>query len=245
MNNKVIQIIQTFVITLFVAFVATNNENLIYNILKKLGYENDVVKKTVLSAVIALLIGLVSILISFFWSSITSIIKKMDVALVTKINGKKKDSIKFTPIKHEYDSQDVEIEITLQPKGWLSSILIKKMGVTLDVYFNPELLDVSYSDRWDCEANQVFKISDRKISVDLLGKIDIKGRTFMEKSHKLNERFIVKPIRVKNAETYLDYVIVSNKLGGFGKTLPGYLLSVKYESLKVNCEGDINWQAQR
>lgn len=138
------------------------------------------------------------------------------------------------------NSQDVEIEITLQPKGRLSNLLIKKLGVTLDVYFNPELIDVSYSDRWDCEANQVFNIYERKISVDLLGKIDIKGRTFSGKSHKLKERFKVKPIRVKSAETYLDYVIVSTKFGKLGKTLSGYLLSVKYEPLKVNCEGDVD-----
>ncbi|MCM3763065.1 hypothetical protein M3212_20270 [Alkalihalobacillus oceani] len=240
MKNAVIQLIKTFVITLIVAFAATNNQNQIYNILDKLGYENDVLKKTVLSAVIAVLIGLASILISFLCSTIKSIIKKMDVTLITKINGRKKEVIKFTPTNHEYDSQDVEIEIILEPKGRLSSLLIKNIGVTLDVYFNPELLDVSYSDRWDCEANQIFKISERKISIDLLGKIDIKGRTFRGKSHKLNERFKVKPIRVKNAETYLDYVIVSNKFGRFGKTLSGYLLSVKYEPLKVNCEGDVD-----
>lgn len=243
--KNAIQLIKTFVITLIVAFTATNKQNLIYNILDKLGYENDVLKKTVLSAVIALLIGLVSILISFLWSAITSIIKKMDVTLNTKINGRKKDAIKYIPTNREYDSQDVEIEITLQPKGRLSSLLIKKIGVTLDVYFNPELLDVSYSDRWECESNQVFKISERKVSVDLLGKIDIKGRTFRGKSHKLNERFKVKPIRVKNAETYLDYVIVANKFGRFGKTLSGYLLSVNYEPLKVNCEGDVDCQAQK
>lgn len=240
MKNKVIQLIKTFLITLIVAFVATNNQNQIYNILDKLGYENDILKKTALSAVITLLIGLVSILISFLWSTITTIIKKMDATLITKINGRKKDVIKFTPTDHEYDSQDVEIEITLQPMGRLSSLLIKNIGVTLDVYFNPELLDVSYLDRWDCEANQVFKISERKISIDLLGIIDIKGRTFRGKSHKLNERFKVKPIRVKNAETYLDYVIVSNKFGKLGKILSGYLLSVKYEPLKVNCEGDVD-----
>ncbi|MFD3447137.1 hypothetical protein ACFDTO_21300 [Microbacteriaceae bacterium 4G12] len=240
MKNTVIQLLKTFVITLIVAFAATNNQNLIYNIIDKLGYENDVMKKTVLSAVITLLIGLISILISFLWSAITSTIKKMDVTLITKINGRKKDTFKFTPTNHEYDSQDVEIEITFQPMGWLSSLLIKNIGVTLDIYFNPELLDVSYSDRWDCEANQVFKISERKISIDLLGKIDIKGRTFRGKSHKLNERFKVKPIRVKNAETYLDYVIVSNKFGRFGNTLSGHLLTVKYEPLKVNCEGDVD-----
>lgn len=240
MKNTVIQLLKTFVITLIVAFTATSNQNLIYNILDKLGYENDVLKKTVLSAVITLSIGLFSILISFLWSAITSIIKKMDVTLITKINGRKKDTIKFTPSNYEYDFQDVEIEITLQPKGRLSNLLIKKLGVTLDVYFNPELIDVSYSDRWDCEENQIFKIYERKISVDLLGKIDIKGRTFSGKSHKLNERFIVKPIRVKNAETYLDYVIVSNKFGEFGKTLSGYLISIKYEPLKVTCEGDVD-----
>lgn len=239
MKNKLNQLITTFVITFIAAFVSTNNQNLIYNILNTLGYENDVLQKTILSAVITLIIGLFSILGSFLWTAITSIIKKMDITLNTKINGKKKDAIKFTPSSYEYDSQEIEIEIILQPKGKLSSLLIKSFGVSLDVYFNPELIDVSYLDRWDYEENQIFKIYERKISIDLLGKMDIKGRTFSGKSHKLNECFIVKPIRVKNAETYLDYVIVSNKFGKFGKFLSGYLLSVKYEPLKVNCEGDV------
>lgn len=239
MKNKAGQLLKTFVITLIVAFVATNNQNQIYNMIDKLGYENDVLKKTVLSAVITLLIGLFSILVSFFWSVITSLIKKMDVTLNTKVNGKKKGIIKFIPSNCEYDSQDVEIEITLEPKGWLSSLLIKKLGVTLDIYFNPELIDVSYSDKWDNEANQTFQICERKISIDLLGKIDITGREFGKKPHKLSERFKVKPIRVKNAETYLDYVIVSTKFGKLGKTLSGYLILINYETLRVNCEGDV------
>lgn len=98
-----VQLLKTFVITLIVAFTATSNQNLIYNILDKLGYENDVLKKTVLSAVITLLIGLLSILISYLWSVITSIIKKMDVTLITIINGRKKETIKFTPSNYEYE----------------------------------------------------------------------------------------------------------------------------------------------
>ncbi|GIN96917.1 hypothetical protein J6TS1_27870 [Siminovitchia terrae] len=245
MKKKVIQLLLTFVITLFVAFVATNNQNFIYNILDKLGYENDVLKKTVLSAVITLIVGLTSSVVSFLWSKITSIIKKMNVIFITKSNGKKKDAIKFTPVNHEYEHQDVEIEIILQPRGWISSLLIKNIGVTLDVYFNPELLDVSYFDKWDSELNQVFKISERKISVDLLGKIEISGKVFGRESHKLSERFRVKPIRVKNANTYLDYVIVSNKFGRIGKIISGYLLSIEFGQLKVNCKGEANWQAQK
>lgn len=240
MKDKITQAIKVFLITIVVAFIATDNQNIIYNLLDKLGYENDVLKKTILSAVITVSITLVLILSSYIWSLIKSSIEKMDVTLITKNKGRKKEAIKFTPTDYEYDPEDVEIVISFQPKGRLSSFLIKKIGVTLDVYFNPELLDVSYSEKWDCEGNPIFKISERTISIDLLGEIDIKGREFCGKSHTLNEEFKVKPIRVKKAETYLDYVISSNKMGKFGKMLSGYLLSINYETLKVNCEGEVN-----
>lgn len=141
------------------------------------------------------------------------------------------------PNNYEYDEKDVEVEIVLNPGGRIPNLLIKKLGFKLDIYFNPELLDVSFFDKWDSDEAGAFKLSERNISINLLGEIEIKGKTFQERSHKLNEQFKVKPIRVKNAETALDYAITSDKFGKITRIISGNLLSIECEPLKVTCKG--------
>lgn len=105
-------------------FVATDQQNFVYSILKTLGYENEIAKKTALSAVITFIIAIVLILTSYVWSKIKANIKRMNVSLVTKLDGTK-SNYKFIPNDCEYDEKDVEIEIVLNPGGWLSNLLIK------------------------------------------------------------------------------------------------------------------------
>ena len=125
MKDKIIQSLKTFIITLIVAFVATDQQNFVYSILKTLGYENEIAKKTALSAVITFIIAIVLILTSYVWSKIKANIKRMNVSLVTKLDGTKRSNYKFIPNDCEYDEKDVEIEIVLNPGGWLSNLLIK------------------------------------------------------------------------------------------------------------------------
>ncbi|HDR3890152.1 TPA: hypothetical protein QCO65_004656 [Bacillus cereus] len=238
MKEKIIPVLKTFIITLSVAFIATDQQNFVYNILDTLGYGNDLLKKTVLSAVITLFIGIMSILISYLWAKIKTNMKKMNVLLITKLDGTKKSNCKFMPNNYEYDEKDVEVEIVLNPGGRIPNLLIKKLGFKLDIYFNPELLDVSFFDKWDSDEAGAFKLSERNISINLLGEIEIKGKTFQERSHKLNEQFKVKPIRVKNAETALDYAITSDKFGKITRIISGNLLSIECEPLKVTCKGE-------
>ena len=89
MKDKIIQSLKTFIITLIVAFVATDQQNFVYSILKTLGYENEIAKKTALSAVITFIIAIVLILTSYVWSKIKANIKRMNVSLVTKLDGTK------------------------------------------------------------------------------------------------------------------------------------------------------------
>lgn len=72
----------------------------------------------------------------------------------------------------------------------------------------------------------------------LLGEIEIKGKTFPERSHILNEQFKVKPIRVKNDVTALDYVITTEKFGYITRIISGTLLSIECDPLKVTCKGN-------
>ncbi|WP_096271659.1 hypothetical protein [Paucisalibacillus globulus] len=238
MKNKISQLLKTFVITLFVAFIATNQDNYVYNFFDKLGYENEILKKTVLSALIALFIGLLSILISYLWSKIKSNFKKMKITFNTKLNGSKRATIKFEPKDYEYSQEEIEIEISLEPGGWISNLLIKKLGISLDVYFNPELLDIYFLDKWDTDTDGIFRLSDRKISINLLEKMEIRGRNFKGTTHKLKEQFEIKPIRVKNAETTLDLFITSKRSHRIGRLIDKYFLTTEFDSLKVTCKGE-------
>ncbi|WP_251027201.1 hypothetical protein [Bacillus safensis] len=88
MKEKIFQALKTFIITLIVAFIVTDQENFVYNILNKLGYEKDeILKKTVLSGVITVCITIILIFISYFWSKLKGNLTKVDVSLVTKVNG--------------------------------------------------------------------------------------------------------------------------------------------------------------
>lgn len=239
MKAKLFQLLKTFVITVLVAFIATNKENYIYKVIDIMGYEEqDTLKKTVLSAVITICVGFLSIIISWLVSKIKSNFHKMNISFSTKINGSKRNSIKFTPNNYEYSPEDVEVEIDFDPGGWMTNLLIKKFDISLNVYFNPELLDVSFLDDWDTNENRIFKISERKIVINLLGKMELEGKIFKERSHKLNEQFRIKPIRVKKAETSLDLIMGSDKFNSFAKMISKFLLSVDFESLKVTCKGE-------
>ncbi|SDJ77801.1 hypothetical protein [Salimicrobium halophilum] len=238
MKKKLFQYLKTFVVTILVAFIATNQENYIYKILDIIGYESDLLKKTVLSAIIALFIGLLSLCITYLWSKIKLIFQKLDVSFNTKLNGTKRTTMKFSPNDYEYASQDVEFEVNFNPGGWVSNFLIKKLGISLNIYFNPELLDIYFIDKWEIDKHEVFNISERKITINLLGNMEIKGREFKGRYHKLNEQFRVKPIRVKNAETALDLVIVSDNFDKFTRLIAKHFITVDFEALKVTCKGE-------
>ncbi|MBR0622134.1 MULTISPECIES: hypothetical protein [Bacillus] len=237
MKEKIFETLKTFIITLIVAFIVTNPENFVFNILNKLGYEkNEILKKSILSAVITAIITIVLIFISKFWSNIKKNLTKVDVSIITKINGTKRTTCKFSSNNYEYADQDIEIEIVLNPGGKLSNFLLKRIGLKLNVYFNPEILDVSFYDKWDSDIGGPFRLSERKITIDLLGDIEIKGKNFLESSHKLNEKFKVKPIRVKNNRTALDFEITSEKLGYITRAISRFLLTIDCDPLKVTCK---------
>ncbi|GAA5417413.1 hypothetical protein Pryu01_02476 [Paraliobacillus ryukyuensis] len=238
MKNKVVQLFKTFAITLFVAFVATNKENFVYNFIEKLGYESDLLKKTVLSALIALFIGLMLEISSYLVGKIRTNFKRMDVTVNTKLNGNKRTTMKFSPTNYEYFSKNVEIEIILKPQGWIPTLLIKKLGISFDIYFNPELLDISFRDKWDNNLDGIYKLYERRISINLLEKVNIKGNSFKERPYKLTEQFNVKPIRVKNDETSLDLVIMSSKFVKIVRLISKCLIKVNFEPLIVSCKGE-------
>lgn len=245
MKEKIFQALKTFIITLIVAFIVTDQENIVYNILNKLGYEKDeILKKTVLSGVITVCITIILIFISYFWAKLKGNLTKVDVSLITKVNGTKKTTCKFSPNNYEYAEKDIEIEVVLKPGGRLSNLLLKKIGLKLNVYFNPEILDISFYNKWDSDIEGSFRLSERNINIDLLGEIEIKGNKFLESSPKLIEKFKVKPIRVKNDVTTLDFEISSEKFefGFITRIVSRFLLSIDCDPMKVTCKEESNCQ---
>ncbi|MGN7312679.1 hypothetical protein ACTHQ4_16435 [Alkalicoccobacillus gibsonii] len=231
MKNKLGQLLRTFTITLVVAFIATDQENVIYKIINSIGIENEIFKKTVLGAIITLIIGIISLVYSFLEEKLAGNFKKINVSVNAKINGTKKATIVFQPEAMEYSQEIIELEVNFNPGGRVTNWLVKKIGVSLDVYFNPEIIDISFLNDWDTTEKVTFMLTNRNISINLLEEVKIEGKTFVNNSHTLSEKFIVKPIRVKNGSTKLD-LVASNKL------ISNLFIGINFESFKVTCKGE-------
>jgi hypothetical protein len=234
---KIRQLFITFIITLGVAFVATDEENFVYKAIELMGFENEILKKTILSALITLFIGIFSVFITYIGGLFKTNFKKMNVSVNTKSGGNKRTMIKFNPIDYEYTEENIDIELILEPGGHGSNYLIKTLGISFKFYFNPELLDVYYLNKWETNNDGFFKITERDILINLLDKMKIEGKKFSNQPHVFSEKIVVKPIRVREARTSLDLVVISNKNNKAVRLIAKYLLTVNFDSLKVVCKG--------
>lgn len=238
MKVELYKALKIFMLTIAVAFLATNQENFIYSFIEKIGFQSEVLKKTTLSATITLVISIIAIILSRLSLKIKPAFQKIDVVLNTKLDGSKRTTMSFEPDNCEYSGQDVEIDISLKPGGKISNILMKKIGISLKVYFNPELLDVSFPEKWETNTYETFNISKREIIINLFEGIKIEGEKFGDKPYKLNEKITVKPIRIKNDETTLDFVIVSSRFHGVINFIVKHFININLDPLKVMCKGE-------
>lgn len=239
MKRNMKKSLKIFIITITVAFIATNQKNFIYKIIDNLGYDNEILKKTLLSAVITLLISVVSSALTFLCTRLKSFLSKIHISFITKVEGRTRTTMTFTPENDEYISKNVDIHLTLNPGGLITNFIIKKLGITIDIYFNPELLDIYFPDKWDTNKHETFNIFERKISVELLGEMEIGGERFRKTSHTLNEKITVKPIRIKDENTALDFVITTKRFNSVIDLLIKQLLVVEFQGLKVTCKGGL------
>lgn len=231
-SNLILQ----FAITITVTLIITNSNNFIFSFLDNLGLTNDVFQKSALSALVALVIGLVKLV----WIYIThSVIKKFEPFQITlsffQGENKLESPLTFTPDSGEYEEQELELKISFEPKGKLNIFIMKFIGIVVDVYFNPKIVDIYFKNGWESK-DPSFEITERCIKINLLGQLDIRGKNFLNRKHVLSESILIKPVRIHNSETYLDYGFSSCRHGAVSKLLTKKI-ELEYESLEIMCKG--------
>lgn len=228
-------LLKTFIVTIAIAFIVTNNQNYIYTWLNKFGLTNETFQKLFVSALVAIVFGIVRLLVFVIFELIVKNIKPLEIELTFKHNNMNVDEpLVFIPNGFEYSEKAVEVEIKFKPKGKLNIIIMKYLGIVINIYFNPKVIDIYYEDGWD-GSDSSFNIAERAISVEILKQVSIRGRNFFDREHKLIETFLMKPIRVKNTETYLDYDFSLCKHGFLSKLFTNKI-KLKYEILDVICK---------
>lgn len=235
LKKEFVMLIKTFLVTIVVALLITISQNWIFTTLDSWGLKNEIFQKTVLSALIALGIGLLRMLGIFLMTTVIESLEPLKIELcIIKDGNRTRDTITFIPRGAEYPEQEFEIEVKFQPRGRMQLLVMQYFGIVIDIYFNPRVVDVSF-DGWESQDSS-FEISGRTIRIDLLKQVSIKGREFFKREHKLNENFIIKPIRVRNVETYLDYEFSSRRYGILAKVFTKGI-TLDYDAVELVCQG--------
>ncbi|MGV3084822.1 hypothetical protein [Enterococcus dispar] len=119
---------KTFIITTVVAFMITNSENFIFSVLDNVGLTNDVFKKTVLSAVVTLGIGVVRLLLLLISTAVVKNLEVLKIKIVMTCDGKEiRNPIEFDPVTAEYEEQEINLKVSFEPRGKVKSIILCKI----------------------------------------------------------------------------------------------------------------------
>lgn len=205
MKKQVKSAFKTFAFTIVLAFTINGSINFLVRFLKFLGVTNETMQKILVSAIIALVFTLLKVGIIYCWEKFSLTMQPFDLKIsFSSVNSPAISEICFDPINGEYNEQEIEIEMILSPRGKKHVSFMKNLDVFVKIYFNPELLDIQYVDRWDSKEAS-FILENRTIDIYPLKQFDIEGNSFFSREHTLKEKFLIKPIRVHNGSTYLDY----------------------------------------
>lgn len=205
MKKQVKSAFKTFALTIVLAFTINGSINFLVSSLEFVGIKNETMQKIFVSAIIALVFALLKLGIIHYWEKFSLTMQPFDLKIsFSSGNSPITSEIYFDPINGEYNEQEIEIEIIFSPKGKKHVSFMKELDVFVKIYFNPELLDIQYVNRWDSKKAS-FILENRTIEIHPLKQLDIGGNSFFSREHTFKEKFLIKPIRVHNGSTYLDY----------------------------------------
>lgn len=220
-KNEIMPAIFNFIVSLSVAIIVTDNQNIIYDLLSYLGIKNDLLKKTILTLLITLLMTIGKIVIKHYMEKFLIKLQPMEFSLNLfekfKEEGNASRSNRINKLiefdlnsrTSEYSDKEIKIILSFQPKNRLYLHFLKYLGLTLEVYFQPDVLDVQLVG-WEDEESS-FSISSRRIGIEVFKQAIIKGKNFTNKPYKIQESITIKPIRVKEDETNLDFYFSTQK----------------------------------
>lgn len=237
MKNKVWLHLQNLLVTIITAFIATNSESRFYLILNYFDLKNESLRKVVLGAMITFLIGIFSTLISTLLRWFMLSLSKIEIEISIKQSNRKKTNLCFEPNnKNEYEEEIVNLEVRMNTKGKLSNFIAKWLDINVEIFFNPNIIDISLVKQWDQASLNGFVISERSVKIYILKNMRIQGATFNSTEHVMSEEIQMKPIRVKKQETILDYCPVFGNGNFFLNKIATHFLKIKSKQFKIKCE---------
>lgn len=236
--KKFIKIIVTFLSTFLIATIASDNQNKVYTFLENHGYADITIKKAVLSALIVATIEIIKLVLELLVKLILLVInnyfKRLFLEVSFKVKGRKKDIIKFKPKNYQYDEQLLDIEIIVTPAGRILMYVLKFLEIYLEIFFNPQILDVSLVDdkKWMDEKTPTRSFIDSQtVCIGVLNEFRLGGNS--EDPFRITEKIILIPKRVKGDTTNIN-LRINTKIGSkFGIALCEF----QSEKLLIECEG--------
>ncbi|OPD56199.1 hypothetical protein [Bacillus anthracis] len=235
--KSVIKLIVTFVITFFTAIISSNNSNIVYNLLNQHGYSDPTIQKVILSGIIAVAVGVLQLLLGLLYKTLLWSIKRYFERLIVdisfKINNRYKESIKFKPVGGEYKEEEVDIELEIVPAGKISMFILKLLGLQIEIFFNPQIIDVTLvNDQEWLNENASTRVNEKQtICISVLENYRLGGLSM--KSFIMTESIVILPKRVKRDTAHIDFKLTSVA----GSKITSALCDSKMKELNIECEG--------
>ncbi len=235
--EKIWKLILVFITTFSTVILASNKQNFVYTFLSNHGYTDTVTQKAILSALIALVVGIIQAFLwlfgkLFLWI-ISNYFKRLLIDICFKVDGRNKKSITFQPEVDNYVEKKVEVVLRITPAGKLSMFLLKIFDIQVNLFFNPEILDINLENdsEWMGETANAKLDDNQALNLFLLKDYVLGGSK--NKPFKRTETIFIIPKRVKSDTTYVDF-----KINAFlGSKISNIMCEVKLNDLDVTCEG--------
>lgn len=235
--KSVIKFTVTFVITLFTAIISSNNTNIVYDFLNRHGYSDPTTQKVILSGIIAVIVGIIQSLLGLLYKTLLWSIKKyferLTVNINFKIKNRNKELIKFRPVGGEYQEEQVDIELEIVPAGKFSMFILKLLGLQIEIFFNPQIIDVTLvNDKEWLNENASTRVNEKQaICISVLENYRLGGLSM--KSFIMTESIVILPKRVKRDTAHIDFKFTSV----VGSKISSALCDSNMKELNIECEG--------
>lgn len=213
------KLLVTFVILFIVVFISSNPNNEIYKFLDKFSFSDDQ-KKNVLVGIVTLIIGLIELLIIlvnklFIWA-VQKLLKKLKVDISfsgvgksTKIVDKKLFFYqKSNGLFHE---NKLKVLLCIYPAGDWTMWILKKLKVRIEIFFNPQLFDVTLDNdqEWISETDQLSSSisinEEQAICINILD--DYRLDSHDRDSFEIEEIIYVTPKGNLKKTSKVDYIL--------------------------------------
>src|SRR5699024_4581944 len=232
-----IKIILTFGVTFITAIIASDNKNFVYDFLSQHGYSDPKIQMAVLSGLIVATIAIVQQILSLLNKMLLWIIKRyfkrLKVDINFKVNNRSKETINFKPIGGEYEEVQVDIELKITPAGKMSAYILKLFGLQIEIFFNPQIIDVTLlnDQEWLNEKAGTIINNNQEICIGVLENFRLGGLSM--KPYIMTESIVILPKRIKRDTAYIDFKLTSV----IGNRISRTLCDSNMKELYIECEG--------